>query len=173
MNFEIHKIQVWRSDRRIDFSKDFWKTCVGKEDHDLPSACGCYMFALENGGNFVPWYVGKTEKLSFQVECSSKNHFFNSEITYEHNGTPYLFLIPRLTASGKKFSKPTKGKLPDVDALETMLIGMALKKNKHLLNVKKTALLREIKVPGIINSSQARPTSSESALRNALGLTSN
>jgi hypothetical protein len=75
-----------------------------------------------------------------------------------------------MTGSGKKFSSPSQNGHRDIDFLETMLIGMALEKNKNLLNIKKTALLREMEVPGVINSPQARPTSNETDLRNTLGL---
>jgi hypothetical protein len=57
----------------------------------------------------------------------------------------------------------------DIDFLETMLIGMALERNKDLLNARKTKLLREMIVPGIINTPQARPTGPVIDLRNALG----
>jgi hypothetical protein len=82
-----------------------------------------------------------------------------------------LYLLPRLTNSGEKFSKPTRSGYRDIDFLETLLIGMALEQNKNLANIKKTKLLREMIVPGVINSPQARPTGPVTDLRNALGLT--
>jgi hypothetical protein len=91
-------------------------------------------------------------------------------VLVDHNGKPLLFLIPRLTGKGEKFSKPSKNGHRDIGFLETLLIGMALKENGKLLNIKQTRLPREMKVPGVINSPQARPTSEVSALRNALEL---
>lgn len=151
------------------FDKEFWKQ-VSDSDGDLPGACGCYVFALQNGNNIVAWYVGKTEKRTFESECfqATKVNYYN-EVLVDHNGAPLLFLLPRLTNSGAKFSKPTKSGYRDIDFLETMLIGMALERNKDLTNVKKTKLLREMIVPGIINSPQARPTGPVIDLRKALG----
>jgi len=151
------------------FDKDFWVR-VESENAALPGACGCYVFALKNGGNIVTWYVGKTERRTFQKECfqAAKINYYN-ELLIDHKGTPLLFLLPRLTAT-KKFSKPTETGYRDIDYLETLLIGMALERNSEIFNIKKTKLLREMVVPGIINSPQAHPTKSEQDLKNALGL---
>lgn len=172
MNFEVYGgFPIPRKDNwHGDFNKSFWGA-VKKKDSDLPNACGCYVFALEHGSNIVAWYVGKTEKRTFQQECfhATKTNYYN-EVLVDHSGTPLLFLLPRLTASKEKFSKPTIGRYRDVEFLETLLIGMALDRNKDLTNIKKTTLLREMIVPGIINSPQARPTTAVRDLRNALGL---
>ncbi|MGA8689783.1 MAG: hypothetical protein WB662_07715, partial [Methyloceanibacter sp.] len=61
------------------------------------------------GDNIKAWYVGKTEKRTFYKECfgATKINYYN-EVLIDHNGTPLLFPLPRLTNSGAKFSKPTK-----------------------------------------------------------------
>ena len=58
----------------------------------------------------------------------------------------------------------------DVEFLESMLIGIALEQNSQLANARKTKLLREMRVPGVINSPHAAPTLPVRDLRNALGL---
>ena len=62
------------------------------------------------------------------------------------------------------------GRYRDVEFLETLLIATALERNKDLTNIKKTKLLREMIVPGVINSPQARPTMAVRDLRNPVGL---
>lgn len=172
MNFDIYGgFEIMRNkDREGLFDKDFWNR-VASKNGDLPDACGCYLFALQNGDNIITWYVGKTEKKNFRFECfqPTKKIYFDS-ILRKRNGKPVIFLIPRLTNSGKKFSKPTKSGYRDIDFLETILIGMALEQNKDLLNIQKTKLLRDMKVPGVINNPQARPKKPVATLRNALGL---
>jgi len=172
MKFSVHGgFEIDRKpNRHGNFTNDFWKA-VKEENEELPYACGCYVFALQNGDNIIAWYVGKTEKGTFFKECfqATKINYYN-EILIDHNGTPLLFLLPRLTGAGTKFSKPTKSGYRDIDFLETLLIGMALEQNPKLANIKKTKLLREMKVPGVINSPQARPRKPVSDLRNALGL---
>lgn len=152
------------------FDKDFWRG-VNSSDPKLPGACGCYVFALRHGKNVVAWYVGKTEKNTFEKECfqATKINYYN-EVLADHTGKPVLYLLPRLTNSKNRFSKPTSSGYRDIDFLETMLIGMALERNGELMNVKKTKLLRDMVVPGIINSSPGKPTSAIKSLKVALGL---
>jgi hypothetical protein len=171
MKFDVYRFEIDRKKNRHGiFGKDFWAK-VEDEESGLSGACGCYLFALQNGQNIVPWYVGKTEKRTFENECcgATQINYYN-EVLVDHNGTPLLFLLPRMTGSGAKFSKPSKNGHRDIDFLETMLIGMALEENENLVNIKKTALLREMKVPDVINSGRARPTGDATDLRNALGL---
>jgi len=163
--------EIQRKKNRLGlFENSFWNQ-VEVAAGDLSKACGCYVFALKHGNNIVAWYVGKTERRTFGHECfqATKINYYN-EALIDHNGTPLLFLLPRLTAAGNRFSKPTSGKYRDIDYLETMLIGIALERNRELLNVKKTRLLREIVVPGIINSPQGAPAQPQRDLKKALGL---
>lgn len=159
-----------KANRTGDYEgKPFWKM-VDDEVDGLSGACGCYIFALKNGDNLKAWYVGKAEKLTFAQECFSpaKRLIFN-DVLLERNGTPLLFLLPRLTPNGK-LSKPTRNAYDDIEFLETMLIGVAIEENPELTNLQKTKYLREMRVPGVINSPQARPTRAVADLRNALGL---
>ena len=159
-----------KANRHGVFDKNFWRQ-VSDTNKNLPKACGCYVFALQNGNNIVSWYVGKTEKRTFEKECfqATKINYYN-EVLVDHNGTPLLFLIPRLTKSGMKFSKPTKSGYRDIDFLETMLIGIALEQNSGLMNVKKPWLLRELIVPGVVNTPPGPPSRPTLDLQNALGI---
>lgn len=172
MRFAVYGgFQIFRKpNNHGEFDKAFWKT-VENTEAALPDACGCYAFAIKHGKNIVTWYVGKTEQKTFRFECfqPTKINYYNEALA-SHSGTPLLFLLPRLTAAGTKFSKPTSGKYRDIDYLEKMLIGMALEKNKELFNVRGTKMLREMVVPGIINSPKGAPTQPQRDLKNALGL---
>jgi hypothetical protein len=172
MNFDVcGGFEIARKPNRHGvFDKAFWDQ-VRMYDASLPDACGCYIFAMKNGSNIVAWYVGKTEKNRFQNECfqATKINYYN-DVLASRNGTPLLFFLPRKTGSGKQFSKPTKVGYRDIEFLETMLIGIALERNSALMNVKKTKLLREMHVPGIINSSIGHPSTAVADLRNALGV---
>ena len=161
---------VRKRNRHGDFGETFW-VYVREAESELPDACGCYIFAIQNGNNIVPWYVGKTERRTFRHECfqPTKINYYN-EALIDHRGAPLIFLIARLTGSGEKFSKPTAGSYRDIDYLETLLIGMALEKNGNIYNVRKTSLLKEMIVPGIINSPKGARTGPQRDLRNVLGL---
>jgi hypothetical protein len=172
MNFDVvGGFEIKRKENRHGlFDKKFWKK-VRSSNEDVPNACGCYVFALKNGSNIVAWYVGKTEKLTFEKECfqATKINYYN-EVLADHKGLPFLFLLPRLTGSGNKFSKPTISGYRDIEFLEKLLIGLALERNPLLTNIKNTKLLKEMKVPGVMNSPQSAPTLAVRDLRNALGL---
>ena len=173
MIFAVHggfEIYRKKKNRWGVFDKEFWAR-VEQQEQGLSRACGCYVFALQNGENINAWYVGKTEKSSFQKECfqATKLMYYN-EVLDAHNGTPRLFLIARLTPTTGKFSKSSTNGYNDIDYLESMLIGMALEKNSHLQNVKKTKFLRELVVPGVINTQPGRSTDAILGLKNALGL---
>jgi hypothetical protein len=173
MRFDVYYVEVDRKQNRHGIFGKELRRKLEAENENLPGACGCYIFALQNGDNVTPWYVGKTEKRSFEHECwgPTQINYYN-EVLVDRNGKPLMFLLPKLTGSGRKFSKPSHNGHRDIDFLESMLIGLALEKNSQLLNVKKTALLREMRVPGVINSPQARPTIEVVHLRNTLGLQS-
>ena len=155
--------------RQGSYNKSFWAN-VEEVSPGLSRACGCYIFVLRYGKNLMPWYVGKAERQAFVHECftPSKKLIFN-DVLIKKNGTPLLYFIPRKTAKGA-FSKPTKNKYADIEFLETMLIGMALERNPNISNIQKTKLLRNIRLPGVINSPQAAPTKPVRELRNILGL---
>jgi hypothetical protein len=171
MRFEVYggfQIQRNPNARTGCFNRAFWD---GIPYEGLRKACGCYLFALQNGNNICPWYVGKTERQTFEKECFArpKISYYNS-VLESHNGMPLLFLVPRLTAAGQAFSHPTRTGYRDIDFLEAMLISMALKANSGLINIQKTTLLRSMIVPGVVNSPQGNPGRAVRDLRNALGL---
>jgi hypothetical protein len=172
MKFEIYGgFEIKRDDetRQGVFNRSFWDV-VRDADPRLTDACGCYLFALQNGRNIVAWYVGKAERQSFYQECflPAKRYIYN-DVLARRSGKPLLFLIARVTPGGK-FCKPATGHYPDVDFLENMLIGFALNKNPDLKNIGRTRMLREMVVPGVINSPRAAPRLPVRELKNALGL---
>ena len=141
MNYEVYggfEIPREKKTRLGDFHKSFWM-----DVEDVQNACGCFIFSLRNGENIRPWYIGKAERQPFRRECfSPAQKFTYNQVLVKQRGTPLLFLLPRLTPKGK-LCKPTKKRYNDIEFLETMLIGIAIKKNKDLMNVHKTKMLRE------------------------------
>jgi hypothetical protein len=167
--FEIQRQPNWHGAFDKENRKLFWENVEANKPR-LSEACGCYVFAIQNGGNFRAWYVGKTEKNTFSGECFEiQKKLIYNEILVDHAGQALLFLIPRLATSGK-FSKPRQSGYHDVEFLETMLIGIALKTNPELANIRKTKLLKEMVVPGVINSPPGKPPLRVQDLKNALGL---
>ena len=170
------KIPKTSSGRLIDDTalEAFWNDSVGGEHTGhigLPDAVGCYIFSIrKRGGGPRPWYVGMTEKQKFRNECFcyDKWKHFNKALD-ENRGTPFLTLIAKHTENGR-FSRPSKNEHKDIQFLETYLIGLAIRCNPELKNKKHTKFLREMRVPGILNTPAGHPTIPVSKLMELLKL---
>jgi hypothetical protein len=168
--FELKK----RPNKHIDSSRAakrcFWRQ-VEAEAPGLKGGSGCYIFVLYNGGRATPWYVGKAERQPFSKEIFAPhklNHY--NEVTTNHKGTPYLFLLPRVTQS-QRICKPRKTKNDFIRLLEGLLIGMAIRQNPNLRNTKDTSSLRRLRVHRVINSSaKGRSNNAVLHLKRTLGL---
>lgn len=136
----------WVSRTRRDKST-FWQG-VNENVACLPEACGCYLFAIR--GRI--WYVGLAECQSFEGECFSGHKVLQyNEALQRVNGNPSLFFIPKITPTGR-FVRPSRNGHRDVRFLENLLIGIAIRRNGDLQNIRGTKLLREMNVPGILNT---------------------
>ena len=147
--------------------QEFWNN-LDNDFSGLSSAKGCYVFAIRAGRGIKPWYVGQTKK-SFKQECFTpvKQLHYLRALDQSKKGTPILLLVARSTGKGKI----SRGSIPkaEADFLEKMLIGMALGQNSRLLNKKDTKYLREIRVPGLVNSPPGPPSSAARSLKRTLG----
>lgn len=149
--------------------KAFWGE-MEAEEPGLPSGCGCYVVAAAGGNGALPHYVGLTTKRTFETECSAPhvvNHF-NATIAGKPKLRPHLFLIAKLTPTGR-FAKPSPSGHQDIKFLENYLIGLALDRNSDLRNQKQTRYLKDLHVEGFLNTGQGKPIPSASNLRTLLG----
>ena len=148
--------------------KRFWES-VEEQEEGLSSACGCFVFAMSAGGGKRPWYVGKAERQNFRKECFQPHKINNyNSVVAKQKGKPYLYFIAKVTRSGSQFSKPKQSK--SVDKLESMITGLALSRNKELLNLNGTKHMRELIVHGIINAQQGNPGNASLDLKKTLGM---
>lgn len=166
--------KVTRQGERVVRGKvdpEFWKQVdSGKKCSGLSDAHGVYVFAIRNGDNFKPWYVGMTES-SFKERVFGKRWLKElSEIKGGKKGL-YVFLIAALTKTGRfrKRTSPTQ----EIKDLEFMLIGMALRKNRGIFNISGAEKLLKMNVPGVTNirSKKGRLSQGVKDLQNALGIT--
>lgn len=173
MKYSIHgPFEIKRKKGLVDRGKEakrcFWDAIEEKESF-LPYACGCYVFAIRASMGIKPWYVGLSEKQIFKNECfkEQKINIYNDVLAQCGNGTPIVFLIAKRTKGGK-FNKPGKNGYRDIRYLETLLIGTSIEKNPDLMNIKKTKYMKEMCVPGLINSPKKKPSKSEAAFRKTI-----
>jgi hypothetical protein len=139
----------------------------------LPRAIGIYVFSTCHGETFTPWYVGKTNaKTGFRGEIFQDhklNHYVSA--SERKRGYPAIHLIAKVEPVRGNYCKASKQSGREIDELETVMIGMALRANPNVRNSKKTWFNRTCQVPGIIGDSlTGRPTEAVVTLRNTLKL---
>ena len=148
--------------------KAFW-SMVEESEPGLSEACGCYVFSIKSPRGTKPWYIGKAEKSAFRSECltAHKINHFNNAIA-SRRGYPELMFIAQVTPAGR-FRKPTRSKRRAIQELETLLIGMGVSRNKNLLNIQGTKMLREMSVGGFFNVPRLARGGSAKVLRDIFG----
>lgn len=175
MKFTIHgPFDVPRVGHLIDDSAKsktaFWLSC-DLHVPEISSACGCYVFVIRKNKNARPWYIGLTTKKTFKGEVFGlhKINHYNHAMAAVAIGKPQLYFLAKRTPGGK-FQKPSANSLPAVEFLETFLFGVALNQNSALRNSSNTKFLRNVVVPGVLNTPPGAPKAAEKALRADLGL---
>jgi hypothetical protein len=153
--YELPRINGKVIDDTAKSKRTFWDA-IDEEIEGLSGACGCYIFAAHN----KPWYVGRACKQSFRKECLAhhKVSAYNHVLGRYERAAPWLYLLPKLTPA-ENFANPSVNGHRDISALEKILIGFALARNEDAVNISGTKFLREMNVPGIINSKPGQSSS--------------
>jgi hypothetical protein len=156
LNYDIHgPFRLERNghlvDSRAETRRAFWSS-VEDVMNGLSTAVGCYVFCVGKKA----WYVGLAEKQSFKNECFTphKINTFNSALN-KMKGKPSLILISKMTNTNR-FARPTVNGHKATKFLEDILIGMALASNPSLENIRGTKFLKQLTVPGVINTTQGK-----------------
>jgi hypothetical protein len=170
MKFEVHGPFSVRRKRRLvsrenEDKKKFWEE-VEDDEEGLSEACGCYVFAVHGR----VWYVGLAAAQSFKHEMftAHKINLYNDALQ-DVAGKPSLLFVAKRTPRNRFAKKSARGHR-DIEMLENLLIGSALSRNPKLKNLKGTKLLREMRVPGLLNNAPGKPSPSVRAFKKALGL---
>jgi len=138
----------------------------------LPRAIGIYIFSTLHGEKYTPWYVGKTNaKAGFRGEVFQThklNHYINAS-QRKRGGAPIIHLIAKVEPERGNYCRASARSGREIDELETVMIGMALRANPHVQNSKKTWFNKNCVVPGIMGAPLAgRPSEAVSTLRHVL-----
>jgi hypothetical protein len=72
----------------------FWDALSLKRP-GLSEARGCYLFGIRSSGGLriVPWYIGKTNNQTFELECfkpHQRNHYSRA-LSYYDRAKPFLY----------------------------------------------------------------------------------
>jgi hypothetical protein len=175
MRYEIYG-PFWsprfESEARGEALRGFWDIIEGFED-GLSRAIGIYVFSTCHGDNFTPWYVGKTNaKAGFRGEIFQDHkldHYIGA--SQRKKGYPAIHLIAKVEPTRGNFCRASERSGREIEALETVMIGMALRANPEVRNSKKTWFNKNCHVPGIMGTPiVGRPSEAIQTLRNTLGL---
>lgn len=175
MNFSVYgPFDIPRDGALIDTAakakRDFWND-VDARVQGLPFACGVYIFVVRATRGALPWYVGLTTKRGFNDESLGlfQTNHYNHALGSKVGVRPQLYFLAKQTPTGR-FAKPSKNSHGDIEFLETFMFGVALNRNPQLRNSKNTKFLKNIVVPGVVNTPQRPPTLDERSLKAMLGL---
>ncbi len=134
---------------------EFWSKTVNSSPLGRPGlshAKGCYIFAMKAARGFKPWYVGQTNRQSFEKEACQDHKLaqkYNPVIERYKSGTPVIFLIARMTPTRGDFS--TRVSAREAKWLESHLISLAMEANTNLTNKRDHPIWAQINVPGLVN----------------------
>lgn len=137
----------------------------------IGQAIGCYVFALKPSGGQViwPYYVGQACRQSLQTrlfQLSDKPRTYNAILREYERAAAYVYLLPLLTPAGRLARLSSNQ--ARIDHAEHSLIGMALRVNYSLWNVKHRAAMEAYTIDGTPQSGR-RDTVPASSFRHMLG----
>ena len=168
--FEIPQKSRKDGKKTLDFSKEalanFWGE-VERARAGIQSGAGCYLFAVRASKGMRPWYVGQS-KGAFQKECFAphKQSIYRNVMDDTAKGTPVLFLIARVTPTGKLSKSMPKN---EANFIERKLIHDATNANPELKNIQNATFVRTLEIPGVLNSPKGQPSDAVKRLKVALG----
>lgn len=141
-----------------DNIKDFWRDNV-----ELASRRGCYIFGVRAGKGYTPGYVGRATK-SFKQEVFAyhKLNAYQQFLVDYLKGTPVFFFI----VSPMKKGAPNAAHIGE---LEDFLIQAAVAVNPDLQNVKGTKSA-EWGIQGVLRGGKGKPGPGPKELKRLLKL---
>ncbi|REF87901.1 hypothetical protein DES32_1538 [Methylovirgula ligni] len=161
--FVCDKLEIRKKERQ----KQFWET-VESEVEYLPPAQGVYLFSLRNGSNYMPQYVGITQKQGFHKEV-----FNNANLTKilgdwrGIKGTLCIHLLARPKDKQKGFSTNVSKEV--LKYLERLILAWGRKKNPKMLNIAHAKFLDSVEIEDITtNFSKGKARQPISSFRNAI-----
>lgn len=159
INGHIDKDALW----------SFWNEVDAQLQDGLSGGIGCYIFSIRSGGGSLPWYIGLAEKQSFKKECFTSHKLVHyNDLLATRRGVPMMTFVSKYTPGGRLLN-PTGNIHRDIKFLERLLISNCLKRNPDVLNSRDTKLLREMEVPGLMNSPKGKAPASVQDFKNLIG----
>jgi hypothetical protein len=123
MNFELagpFKLKCYRGVVKKKESREQLLKNLKEWDEDLPSAHGCYVFAIRAGKGWTPYYAGQALRRTIFAEAThvDKLQKYNEVLADYERGTPVLFFLPWVTDGGERYRRLTRRSSSTLDFLE-------------------------------------------------------
>lgn len=143
---------------------------------DLREAIGLYVFGLSPAGakRTWPYYVGQArlQTLSTRLfQLSDKPRVYNEIVAQYQRAAPFVYLFPLITP-GERLARLGSNKAV-IDNAEHMLIGMAMRVNWDLWNVKHRVGMDAFSIDGTPHSDRRRETDAAKRFRTMMAFDSN
>jgi hypothetical protein len=127
-----------------NYRKAKWDECDNKHA-GLPVAKGVYLYSLKNKQNFVPQYVGITNRQGFDREVFRDGNLLKiSNLLKEEKGSLQIHLIAKPKATHSGFSNQIKA--DTLRWLERLILFSCLTKNPNMLNKSHRVVLKSVEI---------------------------
>ena len=142
-------------------------------DEKHPESFGCprlLYFRNPGGEGYEDLGMSVRQRRHSRDECfqPAKLNHYNNVLSDTAKGTPVT--DPRRAAYPQRKSWLKPSNVKEADFVEQHLIAHALSKNNDLMNKKDTKFLRDLRIPGVLNSPKGKPSVGASLLRLTLGI---
>ena len=155
----------------VDVGK-FWSDVDGKKDSFLKDQRGIYVFALRNGGNDTPWFVGSSQQITFAdiVFARYNDMYAINNILEKRNGTPNVYFLPFVDNKMQLSQKPPVPPISNIRFVKSVLFEYGVPVNKHILSddSNDSKMWKDLYVQGLINATQGDSTNSVKELKKLL-----
>ena len=133
---------------------------------------GCYIYSIKAGKGFTPIYVGSTTKQSLGKEAFTDDKFIKCliQMNYYKKGTLHItFIVPKDKVDDDTSTRRGRCPKKTIECLEKVLIAVAYRKNKYLMN-KQNRCLADFFINGALNSDAGGPKKEVTKFKNMMGL---
>ena len=139
---------------------------------DYSDCYGCYIYSVKAGKGFTPIYVGSATRQTLGEEAFTSDKRlkclqYMSE--YGKGSLHITFVVPKDKIDSSMGTRRGRYPTKTIECLEKVLIAVAYRKNKHLMN-KQNRCLSNFFINGALNSDAGRPREEVVKFKDMMGL---
>jgi hypothetical protein len=161
------RLDRWKVYER-NYRNDWWKQREEKWP-GISQAKGVYLLSLKNKQNYVPQYVGITNKQGFEKEALRDGNLLKIAVQLRNTkGSLQIHLLAKPKSSHPGFSKQLKTE--SLRWLERLILFSCLSKNPDMLNKSHRTFLKAVEIKNVTGEMLKGPKGrAVSTFSNAIG----